>query len=179
MDEPRYGYGKGERPLWSSRDRDAEAVRRVLRGAGFRDVGERHLDGFAVEGASGDGPEPFYVSYCGYPKKPGTIGRYVQALRRAGFEVEPDMKLEDVLVVQRQPAGLVLNAPRSGRALLPAAVVCAVLATVALLASWMGSGQVRLAGGIGSAVLGVLAAFLAGLWYRRELDERSRGEQTI
>ncbi|MFE0530401.1 hypothetical protein ACX27O_25170 [Micromonospora sp. SD19] len=89
------------------------------------------------------------------------------------------MKLEDVLVVQRQPAGLVLNAPRSGRALLSAAIVCAVLATVALLASWMGTGQVRLAGGIGSAVLGVLAAFLAGLWYRRELDERSRGEQTI
>ncbi|WP_435204986.1 hypothetical protein [Micromonospora sp. bgisy143] len=179
MDEPRYGYGKGERPLWSSRDRDAEAVRRVLRRAGFRDVGERHLDGFAVEGASGDGPKPFYVSYCGYPKKPGTIGRCVQALRRAGFEVEPDMKLEDVLVVQRRPAGLVLNVPRSGRALLAAAIVCAVLATVALLASWIGTGQVRLAGGIGSAVLGALAAFLAGLWYQRELDERSREEQAI
>ncbi|MFD6568316.1 hypothetical protein [Micromonospora profundi] len=86
------------------------------------------------------------------------------------------------MVVQRQPAGLVLNTPRSGRALLSAAIVCGVRATGVLLAPWLATGQVRLAGGIDSAVLGVLdvlAAFLAGLWYRRELDERSRGEQEI
>jgi hypothetical protein len=45
-----------------------------------------------------------------------------------------------------------------------------VLATVALIASWVGDGQVRLAGGVGSGVLGAAAAFLAGLRYRRRLD---------
>ncbi|MEE6311035.1 hypothetical protein V1634_29775 [Plantactinospora veratri] len=43
-----------------------------------------------------------------------------------------------------------------------------MLATVALIASWAGTGEVRLAGGVGSAVFGAVAAFLAGLWYRRQ-----------
>jgi hypothetical protein len=33
-DRPEFGYGKGGRPLWSLRDRDAEQIRAVLRRAG-------------------------------------------------------------------------------------------------------------------------------------------------
>lgn len=69
-----------------------------------------------------------------------------------------------MLLVQRQPAR---KAVPSERGLLRVAVVCAVVATVALIASWTDSGTVRLAGGIGSAVIGVVAVFLGGLWYRR------------
>lgn len=67
MDEPLYGYGKAGRPLWSPRDRDAEEIRRVLRRGGFSDFDERHLEGFAVEGANSgqDDLEPFAVAYCG------------------------------------------------------------------------------------------------------------------
>jgi hypothetical protein len=66
---------------------------------------------------------------------------------------------------------------RPGRSLLRVAIACAVPAVVALIASWVGAGQVRLAGGIGSGVLGALAAFLAALWYRRRLDEQELGER--
>ncbi|MBB4936822.1 hypothetical protein FHR32_001127 [Streptosporangium album] len=31
-----FGYGEGRRPLWTMRDRDAEAVRKALRKAGRR-----------------------------------------------------------------------------------------------------------------------------------------------
>ncbi|TDC60484.1 hypothetical protein E1258_14620 [Micromonospora sp. KC207] len=55
----------------------------------------------------------------------------------------------------------------SGQGLLVAAVVFAVAATVALVISWAADGSARLAGGIGSAVCGVLAVWLAGSWYRR------------
>lgn len=170
MDEPRYGYGRDRRPLWSPRDRDAEAVRRALRRAGFRDFTDRHPDGFAVEGAnaSQDGPEPFGVMHCGYPEQPAMVGRYADALERAGFQVGADPLDEAGLLVQRPVAGLVRPAPDPGRALLAVAIVCAVLATVALLASWIGTGQARLAGGVGSGVFGAVAAFLAGLWYRRQ-----------
>ncbi|WP_405098217.1 hypothetical protein [Micromonospora sp. NBC_01412] len=168
MDEerPRYGYGDGGRPLGSPRDRDAEVVRRVLRQAGLRDFGERHLDGFAVEGAntSMDGPEPFAVSYCGTRNEVEAVARYRRVLERAGYQVEADPVDSNVLLVQRRPDQFV----PPGRGLLPVAVACAVVATVALVASWAGSGAVRLAGGVGSGVLGVLAVFLAGLWYRRQ-----------
>ncbi|MFG3701592.1 hypothetical protein ACGF5C_27325 [Micromonospora sp. NPDC047620] len=163
--QPRYGYGRGGRPLGSSRDRDVEALRRVLRRAGLREFGERHLDGFEVEGANAslDGPEPFSVAYCGTADVPETMARYRAVLERAGFQVDVDPLDEHVLLVARQPA----QAVASGQGLMAAAMMCAVVATVALLASWIGSGAVRLAGGVGSAVFGVLAVFLAALWYRR------------
>ncbi|MFB9178610.1 hypothetical protein ACFFX1_10760 [Dactylosporangium sucinum] len=53
------------------------------------------------------------------------------------------------------------------RALLTAAIACAVLAAAALMVSWTTTGSARLAGGIGSAVFGAVAVFLAGLWYLR------------
>jgi hypothetical protein len=171
MDEPRYGYGKGQRPLCSPRDRDAEVIRRVLRRAGFRDFDERHLDGFAVEGASSGDNEPFAVAYCGETDGPTTLVRYQRVLQRAGLRVSTDPKDDETLLVQRRSVWSAQPVPRPARTLLSAAVVCAVLATVALIASWLGDGQVRLAGGVGSGVLGAAAAFLAGLWYRRRLDE--------
>ncbi|MEU4165136.1 MULTISPECIES: hypothetical protein [Micromonosporaceae] len=166
-EHPRYGYGRGGRPLWSSRDRDAEKLRKVLRQAGLRDFDERHLDGFAVEGAnaSQDGPEPFIVTYCDTVGVPETTARYRAILERAGYQVEPDPLDERALLVPRQTTQATTAA--TGRRMMATAVVCAVVATLALLASWTGSGAVRLAGGVGSAVCGVLAAFLAGLWYRR------------
>ncbi|MEW2386538.1 hypothetical protein AB0873_31450 [Micromonospora sp. NPDC047707] len=164
-EQPQYGYGRGGRPLGSPRDRDAEALRRVLRRAGLRDVDERHPDGFAVEGAntSLDGPEPFSVAYCGTADLPETMARYRTVLAQAGYQVEVDPLDEHIVLVPRQPT----QAVSPERSLLPVAAVCAVVATVALLVSWIGSGAVRLAGGVGSAVFGVLAVFLAGLWYRR------------
>lgn len=165
-EQPRYGYGRGGRPLGSLRDRDAEAIRRVLRRAGLRDFDERHLNGFAVEGANAsmDGPEPFSVAYCGTADVPETMARYRSVLERAGYQVDVDPLDEHVLLVPRRSPQA---AAPSERRLMAAAVVCAAVATVALLASWIGTGAVRLAGGVGSAVVGVLAVFLAGLWYRR------------
>ncbi|MBG0823556.1 hypothetical protein HS048_22790 [Planomonospora sp. ID91781] len=55
-DKPEFGYGAGLRPLWTARDRDAEAIRAVLRTAGRREFSQRH-GGFVVEGG-GDG-QPF------------------------------------------------------------------------------------------------------------------------
>jgi hypothetical protein len=173
VDGPRYGYGKGQRPLWTPRDRDAEVIRRVLRRGGFHDVDERHLDGFAVEG--GSDRQPFSVAYCG--DVAGTVGRYQAALERAGLRVrpDPDPAFEDMLLVDPQSIRMVRPVPRPARAILTAAVVCAVAATVALIGSWAGAGQVRLAGGIGSAVFGATAAFLAGLWHERRVKEQSSG----
>ena len=174
MDEPRFGYGKGRRPLWSPRDRDAEVIRRVLRRAGFRDVDERHPDGFAVEGAnaSENGPEPFAVAYCG-DNDPTVLARYRAVLQQAGWQVDADDSNADGWLVSRRSVAFVRETSGPGRALLIAAVVCAVLAAVALVASWVGAGQVRLAGGVGSGVLGAAAALLAGFWYRRRLDEQA------
>lgn len=173
MDEPRFGYGKGQRPLWSARDRDAEVIRRVLRRAGFHDADDRHVRGFAVEG--GDDAEPFSVSYCADVDADATVSRYRVALQRAGLQVrpDPDPAWSDVLLVDPRSVRSVGRMPRSARAMLTAASVCAVLATVALIASWAGDGAVRLAGGIGSAVFGCAAVFLAALWYRRRLYEQA------
>ncbi len=86
---------------------------------------------------------------------------------------DPDDE-HNTLVVKRQPAVLarIRQAERSSSTLLGAAIVFAVLAAVALIVSWIGSGQVRLVGGIGSAVLGVSAVFLVALRHRRQLDVR-------
>lgn len=91
--------------------------------------------------------------------------RYRRVLEQAGYQVDDDPPDQDVLLVPRQPTRA--GPPRPGRGLLAVAVVCAVAATVALVASWAADGAVRLAGGVGSAVLGVLAVFLAALSHRR------------
>ncbi len=171
MDEPRFGYGKGQRPLWSARDRDAEVIRRVLRRTGFRDADDRHLNGFAVEG--GDS-EPFSVAYCADQDVQTTVSRYRVALQRAGLQVrsDPDPAWSDVLLVDPRSVRSVITVPRPARAMLTAASICAVLATVALIMSWVSDGAVRLTSGIGSAVFGCTAVFLAASWYRRRLDEQ-------
>src|SRR2546421_4295562 len=140
MDEPRYGYGKGERPLWSRRDRDGEAIRQVLRRGGFHDFDEGHLDGFAVEGAnsSESGREPYAVAYCGGEDTVrATLRRYSALLEQVGYRVGPDPDDEQTLLVQWQPAYAVLKVPRPGQSLLRMAIACAVLAAVALIASWV------------------------------------------
>ncbi|MEU4607525.1 DUF4326 domain-containing protein [Kribbella sp. NPDC023972] len=127
MGEPQFGYGMDGRPLWSSRDRDAEAIRQVLRRAGFRDVGERYLDGFAVEGASAseDGAEPFAVAYCG-EFDASVLARYRTALEQAGFQVNADDSDENCLLVQRSPGSRIQTLAGPGRRFLVAAAVCAV-----------------------------------------------------
>ena len=147
-------------------------IRQVLRRAGFRDFDDRHLDGFAVEGASGDDDDPFSVAYCGDTNRPAELSRYRRAIERAGLIVTTDPDDEDGLLVQRRSVRHVEKVARPALTVLSAAVVCAVLATVALVVSWTADGTARLAGGIGSAVLSVAAALLAVSWYRRQLDER-------
>ncbi|MFI6798180.1 hypothetical protein [Streptosporangium canum] len=61
-DGPRFGYGRGRRPLWSERDRDAERVRDALRRAGLAEFGD-DWDGFVVEGGRED--QPFAVAFTG------------------------------------------------------------------------------------------------------------------
>jgi len=46
---PEFGYGRGARPLFTVRDRDAEEIRKILRKAGRREFGGAD-GGFAVEG---------------------------------------------------------------------------------------------------------------------------------
>ncbi|MEV6982152.1 hypothetical protein AB0M95_12945 [Sphaerisporangium sp. NPDC051017] len=61
-DEPKFGYGLGQRPLWSERDRDAERVRDALRGAGLVELSDGR-NGFVVEG--GGMGQPFLVAFAG------------------------------------------------------------------------------------------------------------------
>jgi hypothetical protein len=101
-DQPPYGYGKHGRPLWSERDRDAEAIRAVLRRAGCREFTELH-GGFAVEGGHQAG-EPFYVACADDTAHAGDLARYRPALEAAGYQVTDDPTREDGLLVRR-PAG--------------------------------------------------------------------------
>jgi hypothetical protein len=100
-EHPAFGYGAHGRPLWSARDRDAEAIRALLRRAGHREFSERR-GGFAVEGAnaSQDGPEPFSVT-CTDDKllAAGELGRYSALLRGAGYRVLADPQDDEVLEV--------------------------------------------------------------------------------
>ncbi|MFI6597199.1 hypothetical protein ACIBHX_13150 [Nonomuraea sp. NPDC050536] len=59
-DKPELGFGAAGRPLWTVRDRNAEAIRAVLRTARRLEFGERR-DGFVVEG---DGA-PFVIACTG------------------------------------------------------------------------------------------------------------------
>jgi hypothetical protein len=96
-DEPEFGHGKGRRPLWTTRDRDAEGIRQVLRKAGRREFSDRHR-GFAVEG--GDGGDPFLVACADDAGAAAAeLPRYEAALRAAGYRVEPDPDDSQVLRV--------------------------------------------------------------------------------
>jgi hypothetical protein len=95
-DEPEFGYGKGDRPLWTVRDRDAERIRDVLRRAGRKEFGVG--GGFAVE--SGGGANPFLVACAGDPKQAAAeLPQYEAALRKAGFRVEPEPEDDQTLQV--------------------------------------------------------------------------------
>ncbi|MER6951000.1 hypothetical protein ABT294_44000 [Nonomuraea sp. NPDC000554] len=56
------GYGQGRRPLWSERNRDAERVRDILRGAGLVEFGDTR-PGFVIGG--GRVSTSFLVAYTG------------------------------------------------------------------------------------------------------------------
>ena len=90
--EPRFGYGVGDRPLWSQRDWAAEEIRNVLRDARcveWSGVPPYH-DGFVVEGG-GDG-EPFAVA-CTLDELPDArteLQRYTEALKLHGYHVHLD-----------------------------------------------------------------------------------------
>jgi hypothetical protein len=96
---PFYGFGAGDRPLWTARDRDAERIRGVLRDANCQESGEGG-EGFVVEG--GNGPYPFFVA-CNIdnPVKAATeLTKYEETLAKAGFRVKKDPSTEHVLQVR-------------------------------------------------------------------------------
>ncbi|GAA2702961.1 hypothetical protein [Nonomuraea recticatena] len=84
-DEPEFGHGEGNRPLWTVRDRDAETIRTVLRKAGLREFSERH-GGFLVEGGYDGGP--FLVAFAD-DSEPAVreLAQCEAALLRAGYRV--------------------------------------------------------------------------------------------
>lgn len=88
-------------PLWSARDRDAEAIRALLRKAGHRGFSDTR--GFAVEGAnsSEDGAEPFRVSCADSDDAfaAAELAAYVGVLRGAGYAVTADPDDEEILEV--------------------------------------------------------------------------------
>jgi hypothetical protein len=96
-EEPAYGYGRGKRPLWTVRDRDAETIREVLRKAKraeFSDAG----GGFVVEG--GENGEPFLVACADEDlAAAGEVAAYTEALTAAGFRVEPEPDDDQMLQV--------------------------------------------------------------------------------
>ncbi|MER5325188.1 hypothetical protein [Streptosporangium roseum] len=100
-DKPEFGFGAAGRPLWTVRDRGAEAIRAVLRKAGRREFGERQ-DGFVVEGGS-DGA-PFVIACTGDAEVAAPeLARYEAALLEAGYRVEPD-PADDQVLQARSPS---------------------------------------------------------------------------
>lgn len=95
---PRYGFGKYGRPLWSERDRDAEGIRLVLRRARYREWRE-DWGGFVVEG--GEGGSGFAVACAaeatdlrgGDPV--AELDHYREALAAAGYLVQRAAGVED------------------------------------------------------------------------------------
>jgi drug/metabolite transporter (DMT)-like permease len=55
-----------------------------------------------------------------------------------------------------------------------AGAVCGVLGVIALIVSWTAAGQLRGVAGVASGVLCCAGLGLAGLAYRRQLDNASR-----
>jgi hypothetical protein len=103
--QPQFGYGRFDRPLWAAHDRDAEAIREILRRAGRHEFtlglptesAERH-GGFVVE--DGEEHATFLVACAGLHDDEVTVGEvrhYAEALTAAGYRVTPDL---DDLVLQ-------------------------------------------------------------------------------
>jgi hypothetical protein len=95
-DDPQFGYGEGQRPLWTERDCDAEAIRAVLRKAGSREFSERH-GGFVVEG--GGSGRPFAIACSDDKVSAQELERYEEALHAVGYRVEVDPDDDQVLRV--------------------------------------------------------------------------------
>ena len=95
-EDPAHGYGRGKRPLWTVRDRDAEAIRDVLREAKraeFSDAG----GGFVVGGQDG---ASFLVACADEDLAAACeVAAYTEALTAAGFRVEPEPRDDQTLRV--------------------------------------------------------------------------------
>lgn len=98
-EDPAFGYGAGKRPLWTVRDKTAEEIRIALRDAGCWEFSER-AGGFVVEG--GQSGTPFLVACATDDASVATseMTAYIEALTSAGFRVEPDPDLAQVLQVR-------------------------------------------------------------------------------
>lgn len=108
VENPTYGYGKQHRPLWTTRDREAETIRRILRRGGYRELTDRAAAGqFAVEGANASlddaSPEPYYVA-CTSDDLVDGPDRFAALLRAAGYQLRIDPEDDRVLIVQPWPA---------------------------------------------------------------------------
>lgn len=97
-EQPQFGYGRGERPLSSVVDRDAEAIREVLRGAGRPEFSDSE-DGFVVE--SGDEGSSFLVActFDEWTDAEQELQWYRMALTDARMRVEPDPEDRKTVVV--------------------------------------------------------------------------------
>jgi hypothetical protein len=106
--QPQYGYGHFDRPLWTARDRNAEAIREVLRRAGRREftlglapeTAERH-GGFVAE--DGETHATLLVACAGLhdDEAAAEVRHYAEALTAAGYQVTPDLDADLVLQVRR------------------------------------------------------------------------------
>lgn len=137
-ERPEFGYGKGGRPLWTVRDRDAERIREVLRRGGHREFSERS-DGFVVEGANAslDGTEPFSVTCTDESLLAASeLDRCSALLRGAGFHVVADPDDDQVLEVWPAPGDAETNRPGVLVYVVASGGVLAVLAVIAVL-SWI------------------------------------------
>ena len=90
-DQPAFGYGAHERPLWTEDDAHAERIRAALRSAGFPEfTGEQA--GFAVEGGA-----PILIAGLD-----GRVAEYPDVIAAAGYKVEADPG--DPLLIRAEPA---------------------------------------------------------------------------
>ncbi|MFJ3182552.1 hypothetical protein ACIPJN_29755 [Streptomyces sp. NPDC086796] len=98
-EQPQFGYGRGERPLSSVVDRNAEAIREVLRRAGRPEFSDSQ-DGFVVE--SGDEGSPFLVACTidEWTDAEQELQRYRAALTDARMRVEPDPEDRKTVLVR-------------------------------------------------------------------------------
>lgn len=99
--------------MWSVRDRDAEAIRALLRKGGHREFTDLH-GGFAVEGANSslNGGEPFLVGCADGDDAfaAAELAAYIELLRGAGYAVTVDPDDEEILEV-RPPAAAPVRWP--------------------------------------------------------------------
>jgi hypothetical protein len=95
--DPVFGYGRGRRPLWTVGDREAEAIREVLRKAKRAEFSEAG-GGIVVEG--GENGEPFLVACVDEDvAAAGEVAAYTEALTAAGFRVESELDDDQMLQV--------------------------------------------------------------------------------